>query len=437
MKRRDFLMASGAAAGVLPILSKVQAAACPPPGFTVNNSGMTSTICGNTSPGTAPAWFVNQADSTWTTIASVGTIGALPSSGGVAPSDSIISAWTGGAVDQSNREYILCANGGHADGNDNSAYALSLGAATPAWRRLSEPTPVAQMGDQTLESDGKFADGRPRAMHSTNECFGDGRVWFPMMCSVSSNQGGHANWVLSYDRTSLGAASSPLAYTTANLGPWTFHGRTNANTTAYGFGVGVFDRVNHRIYGFANGSGSAGALWWRFASQGSSIGVSTAYSDSLTIFPQWAICAHDLGIIVVGSSWQNDIKVLNIASNTWTTITNVSGTGFFAQGAGAVYIAANHSIAIGDPRTTGGSIYKLVIPTTSGGAYNSSGTWAWGLVTPSGGPSLATFASSSSNNSASSKFNIVEDMGNGQAAIVMVTKIAGPTYVYKIPAAGL
>ena len=36
-----------------------------------------------------------------------------------------------------------------------------------------------------------------------------------------------------------------------------------------------------------------------------------------------------------------------------------------------------------------------------------------------------------------SKFNIIEDMGNGHAAFVNVVDVQGPVYVYKVPKGGI
>lgn len=404
--------------------------------------------------GTAPAWFTNTAflPGTWTTIA--GGSGqkisdVLPSpypqslSGGPY---AITAAYCGGGVDQTRKEYILCANGGHGDGGDNSAYALTLSAATPAWRRLSNPTPDANMGNINLESGGIFADGRPRAMHSTNEVYGDGRVWFPMLSSVSSGQGGHADKIFSYNRDSLGTAATPLAWTSANLGPWTYHGTASGGTAGfgnfYGFSMGAFDRVNHKVHAVGNSNDSSGVAYWNFATQGASIGITTnPRVDGLYVKPSWMVCAHDLGICVIAHSGQGTpstaIVVLDVATRTLTRKTVGAGGNYGATG--AVYVEANHSILIGDPLSLGGQIYKLSIPMT-GSAYNPSGTFTWTSFNPGGTP--PTFPASFHNaqpdgKPAHSKWNIVEDMGNGQSAIVYAPNYTGATYVYKIPVGGL
>lgn len=408
-----------------------------------------------TAQGSAPAWWTNPAFAagTWTTVA--GSAGQMltnviaANNPFPAKNYGVAAGYCGGGVDQARRAYMLIANGGHSDGADNSGFELRLGDAVPAWRRISDPTPLGSTGDLSLENGGKFTDGRPRAMHSTNEVYGDGRMWFPMMNSVTSNQGGHADWVLSYDRDGLGqavgststspiAAGQPGAYTTANIGQWTFHGPHNGNTQTFGFGVGLFDRVNHRIYGLANQLGT-GILWWRFDSQGPNIGVSQAWVlGSPHIKPAWGACAYDLGIMILGSHESTNVFVLNLATNTWSTHTP-SNSGTNAAGSGAVYCVTNRTIGIGNPLTSNGTIYRLSIPVT-GNAFNPSGTFSWMTINPGGTP--PTFPASFHNNdppgkNAYSKWNIVENMGDGQSAIVYTPSISNPTYVYKIPSGGL
>ncbi|MEP7245365.1 MAG: hypothetical protein ABI885_17065, partial [Gammaproteobacteria bacterium] len=401
-------------------------------------------------PGTAPAWFTSMGTGSWATIAGgsgqrVGdrlpSVLSLTGLSGESPTG-IMTAWTGGAVDQSRREFILCANGGHADYSGNEAYALSLGDATPAWRRICDPTPKSQMPmPPTNEGGGVWNDGRPRAMHSTFEVFGDGRVWFPLLNSVASPGGGTVNNIASFNRSGLGNATSPLAYA-SGMGPWAVHGAVpGLNPTNARFGRGLFDRNNHYVYGLGGFSANS-TSYWRAPTQGGSIGVGVykEAGQSFGNFNTWAVCAHDLGIIVAGDSLRRTICVLTLAnfgaSNAWTQVSNVSGTGYFNKdefgGAGGVYIQRNHTIAIGDPRETGKTIYKLQIP-VSGSSYNPGGQWVWSAMHPGG----STPVVDSGNSSANSKWNIIEDMGNGQAAIVFVGDINGPTYVYKVPVSGL
>lgn len=459
MKRRDFLR-TAASTGVAGVIGShvgraTAAPPCPPPSLTVDSQTVT-TSCVPPPPGQAPSWFLNMTEGTWTEVA--GSAGqriqdCLPSpvpnngAGQVQGSpDSIATAWTGGAVDQARGEYILAGNGGHADYPGNEAYAISMRDPTPRWRRISDPTPNSSLifDDAPTASGALNADGRPRAMHSTFECYGDGRVWFPLQNSYASPSGGSSKGLVSYSRDSLGNASTPLPWTGSNLGPWAVHSPINfasvgiSDLSSVIFGVGVFDRVGHKVWGLGGNSANY-TVYWSVDTTGSTLGQNRVYKQNKSFghWGGWAVVAHDLRILVAGDHLRNVITVLNLdavgTANDWQQVSNVTGTGFYQSGAGGVYIPASRSIACGDPRTTGASIKKLQIPTKlSGGnvVYDPAGQWVWSSLNPGGAVPTAA-------GRAYSKWNIVEDMGNGQSAIVALTKIDGPVYVYKVPLAGV
>jgi hypothetical protein len=211
----------------------------------------------------------------------------------------------------------------------------------------------------------------------------------------------------------------------------------------------VFDRVNHYVYGLSGfGYDRTMFYYWRTKTSGSSIGVVdhcfTANGGNPFANALWAACAYDLGIIVMGDGSPNQrIIVLDLTkvgqSGDWTPITNVSGSGYFGptmKGCGANYIVANNTIGIGDPFAIGGKIYRLQIPTkvvNGAKVYNSSGQWAWTSFSPGGVQPVP----SPRDVGTYTKFNLIEDMGNGQSAFVYCGDINGATYVYKIPIAGL
>jgi len=255
----------------------------------------------------------------------------------------------------------------------------------------------------------------------------------PYMNSVTSPGGGSVNRQISYNRDALGAALSPAAYST---NPWVNHGvLSGINTNVALFGVGVFHRYRHRAYGLG-GNGANNTNWWYVNTLGPTLGTGASFTSGQSFghWGGWAVCAHDLDIIVAGDHLRNAICVLDCVTNTWTQISNVSGSGFFSSNSGGVYVAKNRVIGIGHPTTTGSTIYRLTIPTTTANGkivYNPSGTWAWSNFTPSG----ATVTTEAVHTY--SRWNIVEDMGDGRSAIVYCGGIDYPTYVYKIPASGL
>lgn len=413
-------------------------------------------------PGIAPAWFVSQADGTWTTVASVGVLNNVLDTPTAAQSfgchaNAIFDSYTGFVVDQNYKEYIAAACGGHGDGADNAVYSLTLQTAVPAWRRLVDRTPDANMPMSNISNSngGVFADGRPRASHNANSCWADGKYWMPVLSAATSGAGNGADIVVSMDRAALGAASSPLAYNSGNLGPWKIWGSSGQNINNFSFGGCVFDSVNHKLVAVANASAAAGGFWQFVNTTGGSIGVSTAFNTAVMVYPGWLACAPELGIVIAADAGFNgnicvlDINPASPTYNTWTVITNIIGTGYWpAVGAafrasiagcmwGAMYVAANKTIAVGDPFNIGGQIYKLKIPTTGGGAYAPAGQWVWTNATPTGGPTLADFHGAGGSNFCASKWNLVQDMGNGQSALVYCPHLLAPTFIYKIPLAGI
>jgi hypothetical protein len=207
------------------------------------------------------------------------------------------------------------------------------------------------------------------------------------------------------------------------------------------FGVAAWDRVAHKVWALG-GNSANNTLYWSVDTSGATLGQSAVWAkgQSYGDWGSWIAIAYDLRILIAADYLRKVITVLNLAivgqSGDWQQVSNVTGPGYYQQGAGGVYVVANHSIACGDPRSTGTTINKLQIPTkTVSGqiAYDPAGQWIWTAENPSGPPITAP----SGNSDTYSKWNIVEDMGNGQSALVVVTDITGPTYIYKIPIAGI
>jgi hypothetical protein len=292
------------------------------------------------------------------------------------------------------------------------------------------------------------ADGRPRAMHSTFECYGDGRVWFPEQNSYASPAGDTTHACISFDRDSLGEGATPLPWTASNLGPWTLHPKPDFGgfgVTATAFGRADWDRVGHKVWAVGGNNNINNPFYWSVETAGANIGRSVVYrkGGSLDNFNSWVAIAHDLRIMICGGNALNRIWVFNMdragQATDWQGVTNVSGSGsFYGSGAGAVYVQANRSLAIANPKVTGSSIRKLQIPTmlVNGQVqYDPNGTWVWSTLNPLG--ASVVVPNNGGNNDTNSKWNIVENMGNGQSAIIVLTDIGLPLYVYKIPRAGL
>jgi hypothetical protein len=466
MNRRDFLTRVGIAGVSLPALAR-GTTPCPPPAVSVQGGQTVQTSCGTgTSTGSVPAWWSSLSVGQWAAIASSGTLAAAAPPTAVADSatgqTSIISAWSGATVDQSNRRYIMLANGGHGDYAGNEGYRLDLGSANPGWQRFIDPTPNSSLIYN--DSPGVFAvnaDGRARSMHTAGfQCYGDGQIWYPYDNSYNSGAGGVCPSMASFNMNNgalLAAisANTPLAWD-GTAGPWTIWGvigdtgsgiDNDGATGAASFGVSVFDRVGHRVFGLGGlGWDRTASYVWYINTQGSSVGKSASFilnnGNPYADF-RWAVCAYDLNIIVAADGANQRLVVFNLANvggSGWYTPLSPSGSGYYGGGVsgpfpGAGYVVANHTIAIGDPPNIGNTIYKLQIPTTvSGGkvVYNPSGAWTWTTATPGG--AAITFPNDTK---PYTRFNLIENMGDGTAALVYVGGISAPTYVYKIAATGV
>jgi hypothetical protein len=404
-----------------------------------NNRGYTPPAGGG---GSAPAWFTAQTDGTWTTR-SIGTwptpIPTPATNLGGENVHSTQDAWTGACVDQRTGELLFPACGGHADYPGNEVYGILVKSSSQQVYRISDPTPNATMGTigNNPPTNADYGDGRPAATHNSIVTFGDGKVWLPYMTAAVSGQGGNVSQVWSFDRDLVGS-SIPWPYASAN--PWARLGGPGGNDNFHGFGLGWWDESRHVILSTGNGSGSAGYAWWKFSSNSSFV-PSSSNPGSPTIFPNWGAYCKELDCVVIGSNWDQKIWVWKLSDDSFTQLAT-SGTGYYGSATtggadtGAQYIAANNSIAVCDPRVNNGTLYKLALPIT-GGAINTGGTAVWSTLSPSGGPSPADFFDTGRNNFTSSRFQVIRDMGNGQAALVYLPNIDASLYVYKVPAAGL
>src|SRR5581483_5286963 len=247
-----------------------------------------------TAPGSAPAWWSSLPDSTWTSIAGAHgqrIVDVLPSpvpNSGLSGEDpqSLTSAWSGASVEQTRGEYMFVAGGGHADYPGNEGYALSLRAASPAWRRISDPTPNSRLTALTTTNGVlTYNDGRPRADHTSGwPTWGDGRIWYPAQSAATSGAGDASAGVYSYNRDALGNATTPMPHTDngGTVNPWstlgTVPGMQNAAANgSFTFGCAVFDRIGHYVYGLSGfGYDRTTFYYWRTKTSGSTAGVTDA-----------------------------------------------------------------------------------------------------------------------------------------------------------------
>jgi len=367
-------------------------------------------------------------------------------------SSAITESWVGGAVDVRRAEYMMIGGGGHADYPGNEGYALSLRNSTPAWRRISDPTPNARLANYT-NTNGvlTYSDGRPRADHTSGfPVWLDGKVWFGAQSATPAGGNARAG-VSSFNRDALGAAASPMPHTDngGTINPWTcvgpIPGMDNADSNgSYTFGCGCADPWGHYTYNFSGFGADRTTFWyWRVNTLGPSAGqieMLVANGGNPFANAMWCVCAHDLRIILVGDGANHRVLVLDISGAAMATsfqiVSSFTGTPYTTGRCSGGYLPISNAIILGDPQNLGGTLKKIKIPTKiSNGrkVYDSAGTFQCSDVITGGVTPTTTAADSGT----FGKFRLVPDMGDGRMAFVFVGGIDRSTFLYKIPAAGL
>jgi hypothetical protein len=355
------------------------------------------------------------ADRTWATPVANTLRSLAPNPAPSGSQEAICTAWTGGCVDQDRGEYILPANGGHTDYAGNEVYAVALRKDSPTWVRLTDPS-SASGGTLGGNTKGDFGDGKMRSVHGWHRaCFGNGRVWYAGMDGMYIT-GAWSTACWSFNRGSLG---------------WTYHGLGlptlggNVNGEA---GCASYDRVGNRVWSSV-GAGS-NSLGQSIYSIDASSGVVSQHKIALQAGrPRWSALAHDLRLWILGCGPDGVLELVDLNNPTQTIVKTPTGSpSGLTDGAGAVYHAPSRAILTWN--SYGANLRKLTIPSNP-----LTGSWVWSQVSPSSANSVAPDAAPAQGTY--SKFNLIEDMGNGQSALVVVNSTSGPVYVYKLPAAGV
>lgn len=408
----------------------------------------------------------------------------------------ILDSWGGASLHPIRGEYMIVNNGGHADYSGNEGYGVRLFDDIPGYRRYMDYTPNAILSDSTQfnTTHWYYEDGFPRSQHSSGfPTYGDGKIWYPACNSVTDPAGNGADQVISFNREDATliaalAAGSPLAYGVmtsygqlsaggTGIGPWNYYGTTNVAGQNWPFGYAVFDPNSHRVYAISNYSTSALQIWG-FATQGAQIGISSGVSNANGAGaspprPSWMCICPDLRIIVFGSNgsfFPGTLWVYDIASEATngganhglvSQVASVSGdigpggqagwyghsvgTGLaFDSDSGACYVPGTSTkcIFVGSPRDLANVFWKLQIPLKVDGTYNPAGNWVWTKVTPATGSTDTaswcqdTHAAQPPNNGCFNKLQCLQ-FPDGTFGVVFCGLVGGPTWVYKIPAAGL
>jgi hypothetical protein len=414
----------------------------------------------------------------WASVAASGALAVMPSPKpgiGFYPYGGTPWAYSGATVDQDRKELLVVGSGGHTDYGGNESYALRLSANTPAWERLTESSTDAVMAQRNMpdEYNGTMVplgepfrntDGIPHSCHNgCEQQWLNGRVWFTSQTAIATEPQSIAA-VYSFDRASVGNPSVPLSQSTTptNSAPWRFHGNwKGTNNAINGFGYSAIDSHPSRMRVWGVEASNDGFLWSLKTATGlnETTGRLNSYSIAHHYPAMWACCAPDLGILVIGRGsypaagiTTPTVSVFDISgaspvrlSDRLVNMTDTNGLSVYYDEVGigpapndfannpnfcptynAVYHEASKSILLFEGRRKpSGKIVQIRIP-NSGGAYTAANNWTVTLRPTTGGNFTGL------GDSMNGRFNMVNDIGNGESVLVAAPRFNGATYVCRI-----
>lgn len=410
---------------------------------------------------------------------------------GTAPAPNVLS-YGGAAVNQDTGE-MLAFGGGHLSYAGNEVYALSLRSEVPEWRCLNAPSPGALCLDPAntvfaKESDGRYGVdrtlglGAPQVGHSYYRLVWTppGRMWL-MATGTNWNDnpaGGSGN---------LQTSSSYFYFDTKTnvwhrVGQWMPEQfRDYAGLAIHNAGRGIYVPERDELWtshefnyggsefpGVACISGVSGAapthrtypksqcLQWDFGAglsiPGRMFGDRNPLVLLLSAYQQWNDYRQPYlfdpshpgqfndgsGYQSVPKAWYKKVSVKNLSGLEFSS--NVSSNPWSPRFQGfAVWHDASSSVLIGTGWDT--DFFFRLSPPENGNAY--TGEWTLTRVfvanlTDAKRTKPPNSVTGSTEHGAFNRWNIVHDMGNGQAALVYLPAAgqAGSTYVMKLPRSG-
>lgn len=375
---------------------------------------------------TAPAWFTALP---YNTVTQIGTGSMQAVSGLASQYYGLTDAWIGGAVDQSRREFVIGAPGGHtvSDATNNAVYVFRLGDASPQWYRTRNGDTGSS---NTVNSAGQTSSGNPIDTHSYHrQCASPGRLWMPGLDSMTGADGQWTTSTFSYDLTQNSG------------GVWNRHGRWQTGSVEKMLGgSSAYDPVTERIfsvgqYGFPGSYFHVPTVL--AAGNVEFPNAVTGVVNNITIPNQFGggpgysvmMCADDLRLLILMGD-NTALSTMNPDSPTGWTGRSLGSGNNYSDGMGMVYHRGTRRI-YRLARNGGTSTIRVIdIPTTI------SNSWTGRNVTLTG--TLPSVDTARTGAASYSKFNIIHDMGNGEACLVWYPRRdTTGMYVVRVPAGGL
>jgi hypothetical protein len=353
------------------------------------------------SPPTGPSWFTALGHKQWAapvtnTIQSVLDPLANSTNKGLVGPSSIVTAWVGAILDQSTKDLSLFGNGGHQDYCGNEVYSVRLNVESPAWIRRRNAT-AAPANDSLAHP--QWADGRPCSDHTGDYCVATPGKWFK--CGLGAGNFDNCikeNYWWSFDPT-------------AN--DYTFLGSGYA-TNPEGYAISssvVYDPSRNQIIKCIASPSSATCIRMysvTTAAQVDSIPVSMGSGTVLASLDT----TNDVLLVRYYNS--NTCLAIKLSAKAVTTF-STTGTRPTDSTAKIWWHAPSNAFLTWDGAQ---GLLKLT-PTVGGTSYTGA---AWTPVAGAGGVTLPSNMVAGLSGGMYSKTQLIEDMGDGTGALVIVPR---------------
>jgi hypothetical protein len=317
-------------------------------------------------------------------------------------------------------------------------------------------------------------DDRPRTMHTCyTQWYANGKVWFPVQNSVDEGSGPTHNITMSFDATRVRNEMVNNQPRPFNPGRdvWDYYVPvTQLGTVGNLFGATCLDPTTNKVWYhpgneaqfFAvhtNPGTPAPGTYTRYADPVASQSAFTNAPSAicpvagrrlwvvLQVGPNHAdgIRVYDLESIETnGTNATNCQRILNIptiANKIWHVNHDTITAGDQKKGWGMVWFEPDKSFLLYNcddmPNGAGGrsgNLRRLKMPLDGSGNYNPAGTWECDEVAVGGLPDQVTGPGTTAiSGSSFTRFNIFNDMGNGESMLVSQGNFDTPCYVCRLP----
>lgn len=321
----------------------------------------------------------------------------------------IVIAYTGMGADQTRRMIFLPGNGGHADYAGNEVYACDLGLESPVWTRRRDASGPPVSNDEQVHEE--WADGTPPSDHTCNYIIEAEGQWYKVGLGSPNWLGGPAGtkgWQFDPDTDS-----------------WIDNGNIWLDDNYGLVGCGVWDQVNRHLIKIT----PTGNPCVQFIDIDTMTQVKTAGADPASS----SVISADIDPVRRMLVWRTGtdyttllfVMDLNNTAAGWFTVP-MTGTApgathrFYWHGPSGAFLSwdTNHGLMKMTP-TLSGSTYTGAVWSTVTGLTGATpvmpGTVAGGMW---------------------SKVQKIDDMGNGDSAIVLLPRYADPdVYVIRLTGA--